>query len=138
MKILLIEDSPDDVFLTTRALNKLDQSDIDVVHDGIHALDYLFGKECNVSGHTLINKPDIILLDQRMTMVDGLEFMEKVHKALRDNKIPVIVITSSTLESEKQRFFELGVQEYIGKPVNTEGLRRAISAAMTTTCSPFH
>ena len=128
MKILLIEDNPDDVFLTKRVLDKLGYSDIDVAFNGSHALEYLFGSAFHFSDKQLLSKPDLVLLDQRMPITDGIEFMEAIHSVFKHNNIPVIIITSSTLEREKQRLFELGVIDYVGKPVNVEGLKRALKS----------
>ncbi|MDD2733591.1 MAG: response regulator [Desulfuromonadaceae bacterium] len=130
VKILLVEDSHDDIFLAKRALSKLQLDDVDIVHNGREALQYLFGDEIFNSVSAIINKPDLILLDQRMPILDGLQFMEFAHRALHTYNISVIVITSSTLEIEKERFFELGVKDYIGKPINIEGLRRAINSVL--------
>ena len=130
INILLVEDSHDDAFLAKRALSKLHLRNVNIVYNGREALQYLFGKETFNSVPALINKPDIILLDQRMPLLDGLQFMEYAHLALHAHNIPVIVITSSTLEIEKVRFFELGVKDYIGKPINVDGLSRAINTVL--------
>lgn len=130
VKILLVEDNIDDVFLTNRALSKLDLRDVSVVSDGREALTFLFGDGAVSPDTPMVSRPDVILLDQRMPILDGLQFMERAHQALMSNGIPVIVITSSTLAHEKERFFELGVRDYIGKPINQEGLSRAIARVL--------
>lgn len=128
-KILLVEDNQDDVFLAIRALSKLKMNNVDVVSGGVEALEYLFGESVPSPFAPVIRKPDIILLDQRMPNLDGLQFMECAHHALQTHTIPVIVVTSSTLENEKMRFRELGVTDYIGKPINADGLKRALNIA---------
>ncbi len=130
INILLVDDSHDDIFLAQRALSKLNLRDVNIVYNGREALQYLFGDKTVNPDVAIINKPDIILLDQRMPLLDGLQFMECAHHALHTHNIPVIVITSSTLEKEKVRFFELGVKDYIGKPINIEGLRRVINTVL--------
>ncbi len=130
VKILLVEDSQDDVFLVKRALAKLNVRDVNVVYNGREALEYLFGDDAITPVTSIRTIPDLILLDQRMPIVDGVQFMECAHSALHAHNVPVIVITSSTLQNEKDRFFELGVKDYIGKPINVEGLRRAITTVL--------
>jgi len=128
LKILMVEDNQDDVFLAMRVLSKLHLYDVDNVYSGSEALTYLFGDDTD--NPVVINKPDIILLDQRMPLLDGMQFMELAHHALQAHNIPVIVISSSNLKCEKDRFFELGVKDYIGKPINAEGLSRAINTVL--------
>jgi two-component system response regulator len=127
LKILIVEDNDDDVFLAKRTLAKLNQNEVDVVCNGKEALQYLFGQIVVTPDTPIKVRPDIILLDQRMPYWDGLQFMEIAHHALKANNIPVIIITSSTLEHERDRFIELGIFDYIGKPINVEGLSRAIN-----------
>jgi len=130
INILLVEDNQDDVFLAMRALSKLNLSDVAIAYNGREALNYLFGEETVNPVSSILKRPDIVLLDQRMPLLDGLQFMECAHHALHAYNIPVIVITSSTLENEKERFYALGVKDYIGKPINVEGLSRAINTVL--------
>jgi len=126
LKILLIEDNPDDEFLTRRILSKLDQNNVSVVHEGEQALRYLFGDETTHPGTQVRNKPDLILLDIRMPLVDGLDFLETAHANLRTHDIPVIVVSSSRLEREVERCFELGAKAYLTKPIDSKELVRII------------
>lgn len=127
LKILLVEDNPDDEFLTRRILAKLNQTDIHAVHEGGAALKYLFGEEgCCVNSRVSI-KPDLILLDLRMPLVDGMDFLEAAHKNLKSYDIPVIVISSSRLEHDVDRCKQLGVKAYLTKPIDIAELSDAIA-----------
>jgi len=126
LKILLIEDNPDDEFLTRRILSKLDQNNVSVVHEGEQALRYLFGDETTPLGAPIRNKPDLILLDIRMPLVDGLDFLEAAHANLRTLDIPVIVVSSSRLEREVERCLELGAKAYLTKPIDSKELSSII------------
>lgn len=126
LKILLIEDTPDDEFLPRRILSKLDQNNVSVVHEGEQALRYLFGDETAHPGTQVRNRPDLILLDIRMPLVDGLDFLEAAHANLRTHDIPVIVVSSSRLEREVERCFELGAKAYLTKPIDSKELVRII------------
>lgn len=127
LKILLVEDNPDDEFLTLRTLSKLNQNRVHVVHEGSQALQYLFGNTAVNQNSPVINKPDLILLDMKMPLVDGLEFLETCHTNLRTHDIPVIVVSSSKLERDVQRAAELGVINYITKPVDVKELSTAFA-----------
>lgn len=127
VKILLVEDNPDDEFLTTRILSKLGYSDIDVVHQGGEALEYLFGTAHNFATAFPVNKPDIILLDMRMPLVDGIEFLEAAHANLKTHDIPVIVISSSKQEREINRCLDLGAKAFLNKPIDSSEVGGAIT-----------
>ncbi len=128
MKILLVEDNPDDEFLTLRTLTKLNHSNVDVVHHGEEALAYLFGEGSNYPVAPVVNKPDLILLDMKMPLIDGMEFLETAHMNLRTHAIPVIIISSSKQERDVNRCKELGVKAYLTKPVDSAELELAIES----------
>lgn len=119
MTILLVEDNPDDVELTLRALKKNHLiNPVDVVRDGQEALDYLFYTgEHATSSHPL---PGIILLDLKLPKVDGLEVLKMIKEDRRLKLIPVVVLTSSKEENDLIRSYDLGVNSYIRKPVDFE------------------
>ena len=127
VKILLVEDNPDDEFLTKRILAKLGYSKIDVVHQGGEALEYLFGNDSNYTSAVPVNKPDIILLDMRMPLVDGIEFLEAAHANLKTHDIPVIVISSSKQEREINRCIELGAKSFLNKPLDSAEIGKALA-----------
>lgn len=128
LNILLVEDNPDDEFLTLRTLAKLNQNCVHVAHEGIEALQYLFGNTTDHQNAPVVNKPDIILLDMKMPLVDGLEFLEACHANLRTHDIPVIIISSSRLERDAQRAAELGAKTFITKPVDAQQLSKVFSS----------
>jgi len=136
IKILLVEDNPDDEFLTTRILAKLGYSTIDVVHQGDQALEYLFGPGGNNSGSLPVNRPDLILLDMRMPLVDGLEFLETAHANLKNHEIPVIVISSSKQEREVNRCIELGAKAFFNKPLDINEIGKAIARFCNSNSHP--
>ncbi len=118
IKILLIEDNPDDVELTLRAFKKHNLANhITVARDGEEALDIIFqhGKE---SAEGL--RPDLILLDLKLPKVDGMEVLRQIKENSETKVIPVIVLTSSKEESDLAESYRLGVNSYIRKPVNFE------------------
>ena len=79
--ILLVEDNPDDVKLTMRALKKANVlNEVVVAQDGTEALDYLFGTG-KFAGRDVNQKPQVILLDLKMPKVDGLEVLRQLQES---------------------------------------------------------
>jgi len=76
--ILLVEDNPDDVELTLRALKKNNvTNEVVVARDGVEALDYLFGTGA-YAGRDLNVMPTVILLDLKLPKMDGLEVLRRL------------------------------------------------------------
>ncbi|MCX9026400.1 MAG: response regulator [Candidatus Methanoperedens sp.] len=116
--ILLVEDNPDDVALTLRALKKNNiANEVIIAKDGVEALDYLFG-EGAYSGRDANHIPAVILLDLKLPKVDGLEVLERLRKDDRTKLAPVVVLTSSKEEQDLVRSYKLGANSYIRKPVD--------------------
>ena len=112
--ILLVEDNPDDVALTLRALKKnhiLNQ--ISVARDGAEALKFLFDGD-----GTDLTAPGLILLDLKLPKVDGLEVLRRIRANERTKLIPVVILTSSKLEEDILFSYRNGANAYVRKPVN--------------------
>ncbi len=115
VKILLIEDNPGDVRLTQEAFKegKLPVT-LDVVMDGVEAINYLRKKEQFNTAST----PDLILLDLNLPKKDGREVLAEI-KSDKDLKIiPVVVLTTSNAESDILQSYNLHANCYINKPVD--------------------
>lgn len=124
--ILLVEDNPDDVALTLRALKKNNiANEVVVAKDGVEALDYLFG-EGSYAGRDANNVPAVILLDLKLPRIDGLEVLERLRKDERTNFAPVVVLTSSREEQDLVRSYKLGANSYIRKPVDFTQFSEAV------------
>ena len=117
IKILLVEDNPDDVELTLRAFKKHNLANhITVARDGEEALDILFQRNDKSANE----RPDLILLDLKLPKVDGLEVLKQVKGDSRTKIIPVVILTSSKEENDRAESYSLGVNSYLRKPVNFE------------------
>jgi two-component system, response regulator len=116
-EILLVEDNPNDVELTQRALRKQKLDDrVFVVNDGAQALDYLFGTG-SFAGRSTDYRPRVIFLDLKLPKVNGVEVLRKIRSDSRTRTIPVVVLTSSHEERDLIESYDLGVNSYIVKPV---------------------
>lgn len=73
-------------------------------------------------------KPDLILLDVKMPLVDGFQICEALKKSEETQNIPVIFITSAKLEEDQEKGFEMGAIDYITKPINLKILRARLKA----------
>jgi CheY-like chemotaxis protein len=116
-EVLLVEDNPGDVRLTTEALKEgrvLNQ--VHVVGDGVEALKFLHREE----PYTDAVKPDLILLDLNLPRMSGREVLAEI-KADEDLKrIPVVVLTTSQAEEDVLRSYDLHANCYVTKPVDLE------------------
>jgi CheY-like chemotaxis protein len=116
--ILLVEDNPDDVALTLRALKKNNvTNEVIVASDGVEALDYLFATG-RYAGRDMSHMPDIVLLDLKLPRIGGLEVLQKVRADERTHLLPVVILTSSTEERDLIEGYSLGANSYVRKPVN--------------------
>ena len=115
-RILLAEDSPNDVELTLAALAEHHiANQVDVVRDGAEALDYLHARGA-YSGRRSGN-PVVLLLDLKMPKVTGLQVLEEIKSDPALRTIPVVMLTSSREEADLITSYRLGVNAYVVKPV---------------------
>ncbi len=118
VEILLVEDNPNDVELTLRALKKHNLANsVHVAKDGAEALDYIFASGA-YEGRDIGKTPKVILLDLKLPKVAGLEVLREVKADERTKTIPVVVLTSSREEKDMVESYKLGVNSYIVKPVD--------------------
>ncbi|NJM97282.1 MAG: response regulator [Phormidesmis sp. RL_2_1] len=116
--ILLVEDNPDDEALTIRALNRNHiGNEVVVAHDGVEALDYLFGTGL-YAGRDVSIKPAVVLLDLKLPRVDGLEVLRRLRLDERTKLLPVVVLTTSSEDQDLLDSYSLGCNSYIRKPVD--------------------
>jgi CheY-like chemotaxis protein len=116
-RILLVEDNERDVELTLAALEEYNlANEVVVARDGEEALDYLYqrGKYTDRAG----GLPAVVLLDLNMPKVDGMEVLQrmKIDQVLK--QVPVVMVTSSRVEQDLVRSYELGVNAFVVKPVD--------------------
>ena len=125
--ILLVEDNASDAELTIRALRKYHVSNrISLVTDGEEALDFVFGRGA-YNGRENKFQPKLILLDIKLPMLSGLEVLKELKSDDRTREIPVVMLSSSGVESDIQQSYKLGANSYIVKPVDLENFSKSVA-----------
>lgn len=113
-EILLLEDEPADAYLVKMALKESRiMANLHHVIDGREGLDFLNKAE----KHTNAPRPDLIFLDLNMPRMNGSEFLVEV-KNSEFKDIPIVVLTTSDVERDVVRCYQLGAASYITKPVD--------------------
>lgn len=124
--ILLVEDNPNDVELTLHAFRKYRLANhIEVVRDGVEALDYLFATG-TYADRDSTRLPKVILLDLKLPRIDGLEVIRRIKANAVTRTIPVVVLTSSNEERDIIESYNLGINSYIRKPVNFDQFTESV------------
>lgn len=124
--ILLVEDDPDDVELTLRALRKNNITNkVDLARDGAEALDYLFGTG-PYSGRDTSLMPTVILLDLKLPKIDGFEVLRRLRADGRTKLLPVVILTSSKEEQDIVNGYSRGCNSYVRKPVDFAQFSEAV------------
>jgi len=127
VEILLVEDNPNDVELTLRALQKQNlASKVFVVNDGAEALDFIFATG-GFSQRKIEHRPKVILLDLKLPKIDGIEVLRRIKADERTKHTPVVMLTSSQEERDVLNTYNLGVNSYIVKPVDFSSFVRAVA-----------
>lgn len=130
-EILLIEDNPADARLTLEALKQSTlECRVVIVAHGEDALALL---RCE-GRYTAASRPDLIVLDLNLPRMDGHEVLAtiKATPALRD--IPVIILTTSSAEHDKERSYALGASSFLVKPYDWNAYQDVVKTMLRTLC----
>lgn len=117
VEILLVEDNPDDVDLTIEAFKESsNKSHLHVVEDGAQALAFLRRQ----GAYTGVPRPHLILLDLNLPRKSGHEVLREIKTDPALRQIPVVVLTTSSADTDIVRSYELAANCYITKPVDLD------------------
>jgi two-component system, response regulator len=123
LRILLVEDDEDHVFLIRRAL--ADTEDVavtvEVATDGEQAVERLARSRYEPGG-----RPHLVLLDLKMPRMDGLEVLRRVRADEAARGLPVVVLTSSERQEDREEALRLGASWFVCKPTDDRRLRSEI------------
>ncbi len=115
LRVLVAEDNRINVMLATALLGRLGH-EVDTVGNGLEALEALAARSY-----------DIVLMDVHMPEMDGLEATRRIREAERQGRratrTPVVALTASTLEGDRQVCIDAGMDDFLAKPVNPEALK---------------
>jgi len=109
--VLIVDDDDRNTFALRSYLEMLDMK-ITIAENGEQAISALQNNE----------KPDIILLDMMMPVLDGYETLEILKRDISLNKIPVIAVTAKTMKGDRKKCTEAGAWDYVSKPLDMKVL----------------
>ena len=115
--ILLVEDNEGDILLTTEALDESDiYYELSVVRDGGEATDFMK----KIGNHTNAATPDLVLLDLNLPKKNGHEVCEFIKSSADLKHIPVVMLTTSSAETDINKSYQKGINCYVVKPVTLD------------------
>jgi two-component system response regulator len=122
IKVMLVEDNPEDVAFTRIMLrkNKLDRHLV-VAENGkiaIQALEHLAEDESKI--------PDLILLDINLPDISGMDVLTRLKRDSRFAQIPIVMLTGSNVDDDIQKSYDLGASTYLVKPISKDALMLVI------------
>ena len=124
-RILYVEDSLEDIELTLAAFAECNLANgIDVVHDGEEALDYLFYR--GTYSNREKSAPAFVLLDIKMPKLDGVEVLKIIRQSREYETLPVVMLTSSKMETDIMQSYKLGANGFVIKPIDFTDFVKAI------------
>lgn len=125
--ILIVEDSLDDYYATTRGLKKAGLNN-GFIHceTGEDALDYLLKRGDHADNPDWV-LPQVIMLDLNLPGMDGHDVLKKIKTTGALRSIPVIILTTSDNPVDIETSYANGANSYITKPVDKDGFMAALS-----------
>ncbi len=124
--ILLVEDDPNDVLLIERAFRKAGFADrLRIVRDGDQTIEYLSGRG-EYADREAYPLPFLVLLDLKMPGTDGFEVLQWARNERSLRRLMIVVLTSSNLQADIDRAYDLGANSYLVKPVEFDQMLNLI------------
>jgi CheY-like chemotaxis protein len=120
IRILYIEDNDDNVFMLKTRLELLEDFEVLVAEDGQKGCEKAFAE-----------KPDLILMDLEMPVVDGWEATRRLKSQPTTRDIPVIALSAHALAGTRERALAAGCDEFDTKPVEFDRLVATIRRVLS-------
>ena len=114
--ILVVEDSPTNQKIACKMLAKLGYRSV-VAEDGQQALDILQAQRQEI---------DLILMDCRMPVMDGLQATQAIRA--QGDDIPIVALTANNTEEDRSACLKVGMDEFLAKPINKDKLQDVLTA----------
>jgi two-component system, sensor histidine kinase len=118
LQVLLVEDNFINQQVMIAILNELDIK-VEVANDGLEALAMLDDQQSTTF--------DLILMDCQMPNLDGYEATRRIRAGNVFNKIPIVALTANTMNSEREKCLDAGMNEYLTKPIDTDALKSILA-----------
>jgi two-component system, response regulator len=125
VKVLLADDNPADAELIMLSLGEDLVGHIHHVHDGEEALDFLLCRS-GYAHRSFEPPPRLIILDIKLPKLSGLEVLDEIKRDPRTRAIPAVLLTSSRLDRDVVRGYQLGANSYVQKPVQFDRFRQIV------------
>ena len=123
-KILLIEDNPNDIALTERALRDCGASyDLEIIDDGLRFLHRL---QTLRDWRDPAYQPDLVLLDLKLPKVSGIDILRRIRASEDIGTVPVIIMSTSIERRDVDAGYAAGANSFVRKPVDFEAFKEAI------------
>ena len=117
-KILLVEDNPINQMVAQKMLEKLGITS-KVANNGVEALKHLNQESF-----------DLVLMDCQMPEMDGFDATREVRnigiKSISEKQVPIVAMTANVMSGDRERCIKVGMNDYIGKPVQLEKLEEVL------------
>lgn len=125
LRVLLVEDHEADRRLFEEALKDCRvQVDLESVTDGEQAIQFIH----RTGPFKKAPRPDLIILDLNMPLKDGHQFLDEVHTVLKDEEIPVVLLSVSDNPADIGRALDTRMNYFLSKPVNANKLQQVLTA----------
>ena len=112
MRVLVVEDNAVNASLMTRILSKYGHT-VTVAGNGAQAVDLVLSETF-----------DLILMDCQMPVMDGYEATTRIIAALGDRRPPIVALTANSFKEDRDKCFEVGMDDFLTKPVSRDALER--------------
>jgi len=120
IKVLLVEDNPEDAAVTARVLkHNMLSNGLIIAASGNEALSALKNKSSS-------ELPQLILLDINLPDVSGIDLLTRIKSDSNLNAIPVVILTGSNEDQDIQKSYDLGASSYLVKPISNDALMLVI------------
>ncbi len=118
-EILIVEDNKTNQLLLSMLLDDFDL-DYTIANDGLEAIEKLQN-----------NKFDLVLMDENMPNMNGIEATKAIREMPEIKDIPIIAVTANALDGDRERFIDAGMDDYLAKPIEVDKLEVILKKFLT-------
>jgi signal transduction histidine kinase/CheY-like chemotaxis protein len=126
VRVLLVEDMPTNQLIASEILESFGIT-VDLADNGVQAITKLLKDR---------NRYDIVLMDIQMPEMDGLEATRRLRASQQLGRLPIIAMTAHAMDSERRRCLEIGMNDFVTKPIDPDLLRDILIRWRPTQATP--